>query len=394
MISPSSFSLNSFPAVNILVVDDNPHNLVAMQAALKDLGYTLIEAHSGLEALEHIKNYDFACILLDVQMPVMDGFETAKWIRREARSRATPIIFATANHRTEEYEQLGYIAGAVDYLFKPINTSILNAKVAIFVELFLQSEELKKKNILLEEAIDRIKENEQLKQALAARDEFLLMASHELKTPITPLNLQMETFIQLFEQGDFRNFEPERLLRMLRTSHGQVQRLDRLINELIDVSRLSRNKLELNVAMVDLRLLTEKVIDDFAEEIKKSECLVTFHASQPLMGCWDAFRVEQVIINLLINALKYGEKKPIEIYLSSQDDQAILCIRDQGIGIAKDHLERIFHRFERAVSGNSYSGLGLGLYISHEIVSLHRGKIWVESEPTVGSRFFVQLPLS
>lgn len=380
--------------VKILIVDDKQSNLIAMQAGLKGCGYEIIEALSGKEALRLVKEHSFACILLDVQMPFMDGFETAIHIRRSPLSQNTPIIFATAIHRTEEYEEFGYGAGAVDYLFKPINTKILQAKVAIFVALYLQSEEIKNKNLLLEEALVKANENKALKDALSARDEFISMASHELKTPITPLTLQMQTFIDLMERGGFDSVEPERLLRMLKTSQGQVGRLSRLVNELVDVSRTSTDKLELNKSKFDLCSLIKKVVVDFAEEIERSGSSVSLEAHGTIEGYWDAFRIEQIVVNLLINSLKYGLRKPVRIEVSKVNENSVkFCFYDQGIGIAEENLKRIFNRFERAVSNTNYSGLGLGLYISEQIVLRHNGKITVESELEKGSAFIVELPL-
>lgn len=386
----SSYSRN---AVKILVVDDRPENVLAMRATFKDCGYEIYEALSGNEALEQVKSHDFACIILDVQMPVMDGFETAICIRREKRSKRTPIIFATAIHRTEMHEELGYIAGAVDYLFKPINTTILKAKVAVFVELFLQSEEIKFKNAFLEDALRKSQENEELKKALEARDEFLMMATHELRTPVTPLSLQLDTFLHLFETGVYKNIDPERLLRMLKTSRSQVTRLSRLVNELIDVSRLSGQKLKLDFTNVNLNELIQKVVSDFGDEIKRSGCEVRIRNHDVVEGTWDQFRVEQVLINLLMNSLKYGVGKPVDISVSQSGNVAKFEISDQGIGISEEDHERIFKRYERAVSSKNFSGMGLGLYISHEIVSLHKGCISVDSRPGEGSRFKVELPL-
>ncbi|HXH75323.1 MAG TPA: hybrid sensor histidine kinase/response regulator [Bacteriovoracaceae bacterium] len=386
--------MSKFPTVKILVVDDRPANLIAMQAAFQGCGYIVIECLSGLEALEHVKNHDFACILLDVQMPILDGFGTARLIRKEPRSRSTPIIFATAINRTEEYEEFGYVAGAVDFLFKPFNINILRAKVAVFVELYLQHEEIKRKNILLEEAILKAKENEKLKRALASRDEFLMMASHELKTPITPLTLQMEAFIQIFEEGSAATMDPVRLLRMLHTSHGQVNRLSRLINDLVDVSKLSTGKFYLDLQKVNLPDLINKVITDFKEQLRKSGCEIKFNGDEAVIGLWDGFRIEQVLVNLLTNAMKYGAGKPIEIEAKIKREKVVFSIKDNGIGIEPEAHSRIFQRFERAVSPMHYSGLGLGLYISHQIVSYHNGRIWVESAPDAGARFSVELPLN
>lgn len=380
--------------VKILIVDDKPQNLLVLQAAFKNTGYVLIEALSGKEALEHGRHHDFACILLDVQMPIMDGYETAKAFRQLPATESTPIIFITAIHRSDAYEEKGYFAGAVDYLFKPINTEILVAKVAVFVDLYRKSEEIRIKNKLLEDALKSSKETEQLRLALRARDEFLMMASHELKTPITPLSLQLETFIQLFETGAHLEVDKERLLRMLHTSQAQVTRLSRLIYELVDVSKLTSHKLELNLGDVDLAELVRKVLRDFEPEIKKSGSSINFISDDTLKGNWDSFRIEQVVVNLLTNAIKYGEGNPISIKVSRRSPRsAYFEITDKGIGISGENQSRIFNRFERAVSGNHYSGLGLGLYICREIISLHRGSIRVESSEGQGSTFSFELPL-
>lgn len=380
--------------VKILVVDDLSENLLVMEAIFADSGYKVFQAKSGKEALELSKLHEFACILLDVQMPVLNGFETARALRQIPNSQHTPIIFITALIRSWEYEEEGYSAGAVDYIFKPFNPKNLLAKVAIFVELYLQAEEIKRKNILLEAAIEKAKENEQLKNALRSRDEFLMMASHELKTPITPLTLQMQTFIDLFENGTASTIDPEKLLRMLHTSQGQVERLARLIHDLVDVTKVSANKMEISCRKMNLCKLIEKVLVDFDGEIKKSGSSIECEIPFDLEGHWDSFRLEQVIVNLLSNALKYGNAKPIHIGASQCDGKVQLCVRDNGLGIKPEDHYRIFRRFERAVSGNSFSGLGLGLYISKQIVALHKGRIWVDSEEGKGSSFFVELPAS
>jgi signal transduction histidine kinase len=378
--------------VNILIVDDKAENLLALQALFQDSGYHIFEAISGKEAFDLAKLNDFACILLDVQMPILDGFETAKALRRLPRSESTPIIFVTALHRSDEYEVKGYISGAVDYLFKPINPEILMAKVAVFVDLYRKTEEIKAQKKLLEEAVEKFRENDELKAALLARDEFLSMASHELKTPITPLNLQMQTFIELFESGKHKDIDPSKLIRMLRTSQAQVDRLTRLIYDLVDVTKLTSKKLELQLAEADLRELVSKVIVDFETEIRKAKIEINLHLAPDVKGSWDAFRIEQIIINLLTNALKYGNAKPVNIYVKKENDKAILEIHDNGIGIAPENQARIFDRYERAVSGLNYGGLGLGLYISRQIAALHHGVIVVKSTQGEGSIFRMELP--
>ncbi len=379
--------------VKILIVDDRPENLIALQAIFRDKKYIVIEANSGKEALGHAKDHEFACILMDVQMPILDGFETATAIRKLPRCETTPIIFVTAIHRTEEYELKGYISGAVDIIFKPINPDILLAKVSVFVELYEKNIQLENQKKILEEALEKSKENEMLKETLKARDEFLSMVSHELKTPITPLTLQMQTFIRLFETDAYKEADKERLMRMLYTSDSQINRLSRLIHDLVDVSKLRASKLDLNVEPTSLNGIVNKVLTDFESEIKKAGSQVTFEQTTEVTGVWDAFRIEQVFINLLTNALKYGMGKPIRIRVF-MENAAILEVTDGGIGIKTEDQVRIFDKFERAVSPSHYGGLGLGLFIAREIIGLHHGKIFVKNTPESGSTLRIELPLN
>ncbi|MEZ0391045.1 MAG: ATP-binding protein [Pseudobdellovibrionaceae bacterium] len=377
----------------ILAVDDRPENLFALEAALTDSGYKIIEAHSGEEALELAKEHDFAVILLDVQMPNMDGFETAKRLRAQKRSAVTPIIFVTALHKSESYEIKGYGAGAVDYLFKPLSIDILKAKIAVFVELYKKNEENLRQAELLKKAELREQEIKLLKEAVATRDEFLAMAAHELKTPITPLSLQIQAFIQMYKDNTIEGVPRDRLIRMLETSNVQVERLSKVIDELRGVVQITSGKLEVLLETFDLSLLIKDVIQSFSGPIQNSGSLVSVDVPEGLVGFWDRRRLEQVVINLLTNALKYGRGQPIQISAWKQQEQLHLQIRDQGIGIAIEDQERVFNRFERAVSTRHYSGLGVGLFIVDTLVRLHGGKIRLESKLGEGSTFTVELPL-
>jgi signal transduction histidine kinase len=379
--------------IRILAVDDREENLIALEAALQDQSYQLVKASSGREALRLIQEEEFALILLDVQMPEMDGFETARRIRSEPRSKTTPIIFVTAIYRTEEYEQRGYIAGAVDYLFKPIEVAILRAKVSVFADLYRKTHEIQRQAALLRDSMVRERENEFLKEAVRTRDEFLSIVSHELKTPITPLSLQLQSFRHFIETGSIQTISADRLKRMLDISYNQVERLSRLINDLLDLSRITAGRLSLNPEIEDLRVIVDSILEAFSDEFKKNHCEIVLQAPETLPGSWDRSRLEQVLINLLTNALKYGCGKPIEITLEQEGKCAKLKVRDHGIGIALEDQERIFQRFERAVPAEHYGGLGLGLYITQQIVALHQGRIHVESTPGEGATFTVELPV-
>jgi signal transduction histidine kinase len=378
----------------LLIVDDRKENLLALTTVLGEDGYELFEALSGAEALEKSENHEFVAILMDVQMPIMNGFDAAKFIRKSKLNSATPIIFVTAIHRNEMYAQEAYQLGAVDYLFKPINVDILKAKISVFAKLYQHQKEMHKQATLINERAARERENELLKESLQVRDQFLSMASHELKTPITPLTLQMQIFLKMMEDGSFKTADVGRLQRMVQTSYQQVERLGKTIDNLLDVSRFTSGQMQLNCEKIDLAELITRVLRNFEAQFVAVGCECLCEVKNEVRGYWDPFRVEQIFINLISNAMKYGAGKPIKVTVQGKDGYAQFQVRDHGIGIDPADQERIFRRFERAVSADFYNGIGLGLFIAHEIVRMHQGSIHVDSALGQGATFSVSLPLS
>ena len=376
----------------ILLVDDRKANLLALDVTLSGLGYELHEANSGQEAFEKVVAYEFAAILLDVQMPVLDGFETARLIRTVPQAMSTPIIVVTAIHQTEAHTHLGYEVGAIDYLFKPINVDILKAKIAILVDLYKKNHEIVAYAQRRQDAAVRDAENKFLKEQIKSRDEFLAMASHELKTPITPLNLQLQSFLKMAHSKTLKQVDDDRLIRMLTTASDQVDRLSETIEKLLDVARFTSGKVEMNLELVNLTELVQKTVASFEIQLNKVQCEIRTQATTEVSLICDRFRIEQVLINLLSNAIKYGAGKPIEIEVASDHESAVLVVKDHGIGIAEEDHKRIFRRFERAVSPTNYGGLGLGLFIACEIIKTHHGSIHVESALGQGATFKVKLP--
>jgi signal transduction histidine kinase len=240
-------------------------------------------------------------------------------------------------------------------------------------------------------ALDNALLYRQAKEALQARDEFLSIASHELKTPLTSHQLQVQGLLRLAEKT--KGTMDERLRVALQAMKQQGDRMTRLIDGLLDVSRIASGKLILNREKVDLVKLTREVIARLAPEIERCASALTLQADQPIVGEWDAFRLEQVLLNLMSNACKYGQGKPIVVTLDQEDGWARLVVQDHGIGIAPEDLKRLFEPFERAVSVREYGGLGLGLYIVRRIVEAHEGLVQVRSEHGVGSVFTIKLPL-
>jgi PAS domain S-box-containing protein len=501
---------------SVLIVDDHPANLVALEAILAPLGHELVMARSGEEALRHILHRDFALILLDVQMADMNGFETAGFIKQHSRSRHIPIIFITAVNRDAIHVFRGYSHGAVDYLVKPFDADILRSKASVFIELYLRGEKLKLQQRLLHErereaaerrsqeryrrlldvmpqciwaadadgkvnywnrpglaycglaAADvredsfweclhpddrvearahwdsglrsgapferqvRIKRaadgsyrwhlaravperdgdggivgwiatatdiddqkraEESLRKAIILRDDFLSVASHELRTPLTSLKLEVANLSRIARKDGAGGSAP-RLLAKVEKIDSQAARLHRLIDELLDVSRIAAGRLELHVEAVDLAQIINEVGNRFSDEAARAGSTLNIHAPGSVVGRWDKSRLDQVLTNLVSNAIKYGDCKPIDVNLEAGDDRAVVTIRDRGLGIAPTDHERIFGRFERAASTRHYGGIGLGLWIVKQIIDALGGTVTVESTPGTGSTFTVDLPRS
>ena len=239
-------------------------------------------------------------------------------------------------------------------------------------------------------------EREQLYQqaqaALRKRDEFLAVASHELRTPFTPIRLYLQGLLGAL-RNPARAAGLESWVTKLETANARLQRLAKLVEDLFDVSRMAEGKLPVRLAQVDLAALTVDAVDRWKDELARVKCEYTVDAPESVVGYWDALRLEQVLDNLLGNAMKYGPGKPIHICLKRHGENARLVVRDEGMGIAPEDQARIFEKFERAVSEN-HGGFGLGLWISREVVSRLGGRILVDSQPGQGATFTVELPLT
>ena len=635
--------------VNILLVDDRPENLVAVRAALNLPGYNVVTAQSGAEALRALLRDEFALILLDVLMPEMDGFELAALIKAREPTRAVPIIFLTAVGGDLSFIYRGYSAGAVDYLVKPVDSDVVRAKVAVFVDLHRKTLQIRRQADLLRDAerreraaqlremaraneeryrnladaipqivwtaradgtpdhfnqrwhsftglapersmkggwlalvhpedrarcdlawrgalqtgnplhiecrlrhadgsypwhlgralpernadqqivawlgtftdiderkrteaaldqfkitldsvhdavwmfdvstlcftyanetatarlgieaadvertgpleflplLDRTRFDEILaplragttdvvklesfergrgnseraiemaiqkvasrvdkprfvaivrdvtdrqraeaerarlladsQAAVRSRDQFLSVASHELKTPVTALQLHIDHLVR--SAREHRAVPQERLQHSLTAVDRQVQRLTRLIDNLLDVSRVTETRLDLVVEDVDLRQIVEAAVERFLPEARRAACSIEVTSDEAVRGVWDGGRLDQLVMQLLGNAVKYGAGKPVEINVRNTGDRVRLSVRDRGIGISSDDHQRIFQRFERASSERQYGGLGLGLWIVQQIVTAHGGEIRVQSTMGEGATFEVDLP--
>jgi signal transduction histidine kinase len=386
-------------AVKILLVDDLPENLVALEGLLRDDQLALYKAGSGEAALSLLLEHEFALALLDVQMPGMSGFELAELIRGSSRTSHLPIVFVSAADREQSYTFRGYENGAVDFLYKPLDDHAVKSKVRVFVDLFIKSRELRRQLVELEaaraeqESLLAALQHTQadLQRALKMRDEFMSMVTHELRTPLGVMSLEVQLRQRRLDRGDLAWFSRERLQAMLDKDARQVRSMTRLIEDMLDISRIHHGKLSIRPRQTDLGELARTIVADFAALYR--DVPLTLQAADGVVGEWDDSRIGQVLVNLLSNALRYGEGRPVHVGVDhAGDGQARLTVTDQGMGISPDDQRRIFEQFERLPAAAQSPGMGLGLYISQHFVQAHGGSISVESTPGAGASFTVLLP--
>ena len=400
---------------NILLVDDQPARLLSYDVILRDIDENLVHAHSGTEALKLLMAREFAVILLDVNMPDMDGFETASLIHQHPRYEKTPIIFVTGVHVTDLDRLKGYKLGAFDYVYIPVVPEILRAKVSVLVELYNKRRELQTLNRELaltnaalaeaNEALVNEKErelhklnvslqtaNDALRHADRRKDEFLAMLAHELRNPLAPLRMVAELM------GPLENLSP-RHDEMLQIMRHQVQMMIRLVDDLMEVSRINRGKILLQKRVADFREIIRDAVEISRPLIDsgKHELTIRLPASE-LMVEVDPVRIAQVVANLLNNAAKYTpDGGRIVVEAVAEDGCAVARVRDNGIGIPADMIPELFKLFVQGevVSSRAKGGLGIGLALVRDLVNLHDGEVSASSDgPGKGSQFVVRLPMS
>ena len=385
----------------LLIVDDLPENLLALEALIKREDRIVYKALSADEALSLLLQHEFAMAILDVQMPGMNGFELAELMRGTEKTKNIPIVFVSAGGRELNYAFKGYESGAVDFLHKPLDIHAVKSKVNVFVELYRQSKAMKQQVEELEQSrreqealLKQLQSTQlELEQAVRMRDDFMSIVAHEVRTPLNGLILETQLRKMHLARDNAAAFTLDKMHAMVDRDERQIKSLIRLIEDMLDVSRIRTGKLSIRPTRFDLSALVRDLLQNFAPQIDAAESSVTLEAEQPVLGSWDEFRIEQVMSNLLTNALRYGAKSPITVKVYSESGQAWVEVRDLGIGIGEENQKRIFQQFERVTAKHAVAGLGLGLFISEQIVAAHGGFITVESRIGEGALFRVCLPL-
>jgi signal transduction histidine kinase len=419
--------------VNILLVDDQPARLLTYQSVLSELGQNLVCARSGVEALDKLMREEFALVLLDVSMPEMDGFEAARLIHDHPRFEKTPIIFVTGVHVTDLDRLKGYKLGAVDYVFIPVVPEILRSKVAVLVELYCKRREMRELNRNLAQANERLAEanttlqaektrelkdlnatlqranaklelanrslqsevaeraraEQALKEADRHKDEFLAMLAHELRNPLAPI-LNAVQLMRMKPMAD------PQLSWSRDVIERQLSHLTRLVDDLLDVARITRGRINLSREPTELAVLIARAVEtvqplmqarghEFTSEIPAGTLRINA----------DALRLTQAFGNVLGNAAKYTERGGrISLTVCRQGTDVEVRVRDTGIGISAEALPRIFDLFTQVRSDHSQSGLGIGLALVRRLLQMHGGTITAQSEgPGQGTEFLIRLPL-
>jgi signal transduction histidine kinase len=365
------------PQSRILLVDDRPANLLALEALLEPLGQKLVEVQSGEEALRRLTQDDFAVVLLDVAMPGMDGYETARLLRNQERSRQTPIIFVTAHETPDAGVIDAYSLGAVDFLVKPIVPVILRSKVAVFVELYLKTEEIKRQQERLRQQQEEVLRTEQL----AAVGRLAAGIAHEIRNPLAAIKLLVE--------GALLPQTPRPLSReQLTVLHGEATRLERTVQEFLDFARPPT----LHRRLQDVWGVVTQAASLVRPRAQRQNVQLLLHPpAAPVPVEVDHGQLGTVFVNLFLNALDVLPRGGVlEVYLERLAEGARLAIHDNGPGIPPEILEQLFTPFLTSKP----TGMGLGLWISRRIVEEHGGRITLANGPGGGTCVTIALPIA
>ncbi len=367
----------------ILIVDDRPENLISLQKVLQAHNFEVDTASSGEEALKKVLKTNYVLVILDVQMPEMDGFEVAEAISGFSKAKDTAIIFLSAVNTELKFITRGYLSGGLDYITKPVDINVLLLKIKTFYRIYEQNRKL---NEIQEKLLEEI---EFRKQAEHKKDEFISIASHELKTPLTSVKGYIQLLQRSISKGDTALAESH-----LAKASIQLEKLNDLIVDLLDISKIESGKLKFNMKAFS----ADKMVNDAIEMLQHSNPDFKINklgvSNELIYG--DEMRLEQVVINFITNAIKYApDTNQVNVTINIKDEKLYLAVKDFGIGISAEQQQRIFEKFYRVEdNSNRFNGLGIGLYICSEIINRHGGTIGVNSVPNEGSEFYFIVPIT
>ena len=382
--------------VNILLVDDQPAKLLTYETILGELGENLIKVSSATEALEFLLRQEVAVVLVDVVMPELDGYELAAMIRQHPRFQQTSIIFVSALMLTDLDRLRGYECGAVDYVPVPVVPEILRAKVSVFAELYRKTRALERLNAELEQRVaDRTAALEAttaaLQEADRRKDEFLAILAHELRNPLAPIR----TAVQLLRKRDLAETQNMRAREVI---ERQVQHLVCLIDDLLDVSRITRGMITLQRERVLIDAVVARAVETARPLIDARKHELALDLPEELLSVeGDPTRLVQIVGNILHNAAKFMEPGGrIVLSVSREDSYAVISVRDFGLGIQADLVSKIFDLFSQVHQKpeTSHGGLGIGLALVRRLVEMHGGVVTANSEGLgKGTELVVRLPV-
>lgn len=368
------------PSVSILIVDDDSTKRFALKTILAPLGEHVVEASSGADALRQLLRGEFAVVLLDVRMPMMDGFETAQLIRQRPRSELTPIIFVTALDQAETDMGRGYDLGAVDFVFAPVVPAILRAKVGVFVELYRAQQELRRYRSQLEMLV------EERTTALTAvnreLEAFSYSVSNDLRAPLLAFDGLSQALLEDYG-GRLDKKAKEYLLRMRRAS----QRMTSVFDGLQSLFRLTSG--EIHREQIDMTTLAREIVDEVRTENPDRE--VKVQVADGMTASGDKRMLRILLANLITNAWKFSslEVEPkVEVGNEIVDGEPRMFVRDNGVGFDMIYAHRLFGAFQRLHSQSDFPGAGIGLATARRIVNRHGGRIWAEGAVGEGATFY------
>jgi len=377
--------------ITLLLIDDKESNLFALEQLLDKPDRVLLKATNGKDGLKIALNQEIDLILLDVQMPEMNGFEVAQVLKSNKRTRDIPIIFASAEMKERQSIIQGFEEGAVDYLSKPLDPELTKAKVAVLLKIQLQKRELMEKNNALMEADQQIKQlNENLKKNVdqleltnKELESFTYSVSHDLRAPIRAMVGHASILAEEMING---NAEAQKALE--RIQYNSV-RMNLMIDQLLKFSKLGRQ--DVNKSEIDMTALVQNVLADIHNQPHKAKIVV----NKIISAHADAQLLTHVWTNLISNAIKYSSKKEgaaVEIGSLPTGEEVIYYVKDNGVGFNMQYAEKLFGVFQRLHKASEFEGTGVGLAIVYRIILRHGGKVWAEAKVNEGATFFFSLP--